>query len=154
MDSEPQGAEVYINGKLEGQTPVTLDLPMGNHKVKLVKPKYVELRSSISLTQSDPEQILMQELELVYGTLQVTGSVPEVDLYVNGEFKGKTPVSLRLPLDRYKLDFKKYGYADQSRLVILSSGRFKQKVKADMIRLPGALVIKGKPAGVEVSIKR
>ena len=152
INSNPEDAEVEINGELRGKTPLTLELPMGRHHITLTKPRYVSVRRNVVLTQAEPEQILNHNLELVYGTIQVDSPVSGVDVSVNGEPKGKTPLTLKLPLGKYKIDFKKYGYEDVSRTMMLSSGRFKQKVTADLVRLPGTLVIKTRQSGVQVLI--
>ena len=41
VDSEPSGADIYIDGKHYGQTPnIITDLPMGKHEIKLEKQEY------------------------------------------------------------------------------------------------------------------
>ena len=41
VESSPSGADVYVNDKIEGQTPLTLyNLPVGNYNIKIVKEGY------------------------------------------------------------------------------------------------------------------
>jgi formylglycine-generating enzyme required for sulfatase activity len=41
VDTEPSGADIYIDGKHYGQTPnIITDLPMGKHEIKLEKQEY------------------------------------------------------------------------------------------------------------------
>ena len=41
VDTDPSGAEIYIDGKHYGQTPnIITDLPMGKHEIKLEKQEY------------------------------------------------------------------------------------------------------------------
>jgi hypothetical protein len=35
VNSDPDGVDVYINGKKRGSTPITMELPTGNHKLEL-----------------------------------------------------------------------------------------------------------------------
>ena len=35
VNTDPDGVEVYINGKKRGSTPITMELPTGNHKLEL-----------------------------------------------------------------------------------------------------------------------
>src|SRR3989344_8848073 len=41
VESTPSGADVYVNDKIEGQTPLTLyNMPVGNYNIKIVKEGY------------------------------------------------------------------------------------------------------------------
>ena len=41
VESSPSGADVYVNDKIEGQTPLTLyNMPVGNYNIKIVKEGY------------------------------------------------------------------------------------------------------------------
>jgi len=43
IESEPAGASVYIDGRLAGETPLTVEtLPLGVHRVRLVRLGYLE----------------------------------------------------------------------------------------------------------------
>jgi len=42
VESEPAGAVVYVDGRLAGETPVTVGTTAGVHRVRLVRPGYLE----------------------------------------------------------------------------------------------------------------
>lgn len=53
--SDPVGAAVYVNGRLQGQTPLTLNgVTPGEHRVRLVKNGYVENTRVVSLKAGQP----------------------------------------------------------------------------------------------------
>ena len=48
--SEPPGVTVYVDGQVRGETPLDVDgLPAGDHRVKLVKPGYLENSRVVTL---------------------------------------------------------------------------------------------------------
>jgi hypothetical protein len=53
VQSQPNGAQVYVNGKSIGKTPLTWELPLGKHEVRLALPDYYGWESQIELTESN-----------------------------------------------------------------------------------------------------
>lgn len=53
--SDPQGATVYMNGELQGSTPLTLDgMAPGEHRIRLVKDGYLENSRVVSVKPGQP----------------------------------------------------------------------------------------------------
>ena len=50
MQSQPNGARVYVNGMLIGETPLAWELPIGKYEVRLALPDYYDWRAQIELT--------------------------------------------------------------------------------------------------------
>ncbi len=50
VQSQPNGAQVYVNGMLIGETPLAWELPLGKHEVRLALPDYYEWDAQIELT--------------------------------------------------------------------------------------------------------
>lgn len=59
VNSNPQGAQVYLDGVLTGQlTNCTLnDIEPGSHQVKVIKEGYVDQQSSVSVTNGETAQL-------------------------------------------------------------------------------------------------
>lgn len=56
--SDPAGAAVYVNGKLEGETPVTVNgVAPGEHRVRLVKDGYLENSRLVSVKRGQGEAV-------------------------------------------------------------------------------------------------
>ncbi|OFW28308.1 MAG: hypothetical protein A3G76_12155 [Acidobacteria bacterium RIFCSPLOWO2_12_FULL_65_11] len=50
VKSDPSGADVYVDGRFEGRTPINLgQLPAGDHRVRLVKDGYLENQRVVSV---------------------------------------------------------------------------------------------------------
>ena len=52
VQSQPKGAQVYVNGMLVGETPMTWELPLGKHEVRLALPDYYDWKAQIELTET------------------------------------------------------------------------------------------------------
>jgi len=49
--STPQGASVYVDGKIKGKTPLTLLLPTGKHQIRMMLSGYREMEKLITLEE-------------------------------------------------------------------------------------------------------
>ncbi|MGM9679173.1 MAG: PEGA domain-containing protein, partial [Bacteroidaceae bacterium] len=56
IDSNPTGADLYIDGEHKGTTPYTEEMPSGEYDIKLIKKKYSTFNRRVSLDSSNPEQ--------------------------------------------------------------------------------------------------
>lgn len=50
VQSQPNGAQVYVNGMLIGETPLARELPLGKHEVRLTLPDYYHWDAQVELT--------------------------------------------------------------------------------------------------------
>ena len=58
ITSEPPGAEIYLDGKYQGTTPMTLsDVISGDHKIKLKKSGYEDWSYSVSVKADETEYV-------------------------------------------------------------------------------------------------
>lgn len=64
FESDPEGAELYINDKNVGLTPYSEDMRSGEYDVRLVKPKYFDLIKKITLDAKSPLVKLKMKHEL------------------------------------------------------------------------------------------
>jgi hypothetical protein len=102
--SEPTGAMVRIDGRLQGTTPVVAtDLPLGPHTLEVARPGYGPHAQPVTLTARSPVQTLEITLEPGIGTNEPSGlGAIDVDsrprgarVVINGRFVGHAP--LRVP---------------------------------------------------------
>jgi predicted Ser/Thr protein kinase len=96
VGSEPPGAEVYIDGKLqEGATPLTFSLTRagGSAALLLVEKDCFKLEQEIRFDNGDPQDFNL-ELKRKVRTIAVTSEPEGASVSVNGERKGNTPLSL------------------------------------------------------------
>lgn len=109
--SEPIDAEIYLNGKLVGTTPHILrELVVGEYEVELRLDGYGSEKHMVVVTEGELVEVnavLDAKVSVVF-----TSEPSEVDLYVNGVYRGSTPfIVTELPRVRYIYELKKPGYA-------------------------------------------
>jgi len=51
INSQPNGAQVYVDGMLSGDTPLDMELTLGKHEVRLALPNYYDWKAQIDLTK-------------------------------------------------------------------------------------------------------
>jgi len=152
IKSDPAGATVYINDKMIRNvvTPLTIeDLPSGNYKIKAEKEKYTR-SLDVSLRTNEFRKIDLV-LEKKQGKLAVTANVPQSDVYLNGQFLGKTPLTAdALDLGAYTLRVKKAGYFEFTKQVDISDLE-ETRLEVKLIK-PGPLKVLSMPMEAEIWI--
>ena len=51
VESDPSGANVFLNGSLKGQTPLTIDLPLGKYEIRLSRQNFHEWEAQLQLDE-------------------------------------------------------------------------------------------------------
>jgi len=93
--SEPQGVQVFMDGKFVATTPATVEqVARGQHLFRFEKHGYEPLRESIAVTGRD--QTIRQTLSLIAKAgLEVTSEPPGASVLIDGQYAGRTPLSLQ-----------------------------------------------------------
>ena len=150
IKSEPAGATVYLNNKMIRNvvTPLTIeDLPGGNYSVRAEKEKFAKT-SDVPLSTNEFKKIDLV-LEKKQGKLNVSASIPQADVYLGGQFMGKTPLTINtVDVGAYSLQVKKEGYLEFVKQVEVSDIE-EARVEADLVK-PGPLKVMSTPMEAEV----
>jgi hypothetical protein len=77
LESDPSNAAVYLNGKYEGKTPITLDVFRGTYRVVVQKTGYLDWSDRISVTAGKQTDIFAELSAEVTDTPLVTTIVPK-----------------------------------------------------------------------------
>jgi hypothetical protein len=62
INSQPSGAQVFVNGESIGETPLAWELLLGKHEVRLALPDYHEWYSQIDLSERKQAQSVIIRL--------------------------------------------------------------------------------------------
>jgi hypothetical protein len=133
-------AEVFIDGASMGKAPIERnDLQPGKHYVVVRARGYADWKRELSL-EPGSSAALSAELS-ASGTLKVLSNVSGADVFIDGEMKGKTPVTLEtVPAGDHLAEVRAKGYAPARQPFHLEGGE--QKIlSADLAQLrtgPGA----------------
>ncbi len=90
VNSEPEGAEVFIDGISRGETPASLQLPSGEHDLFLYKKGYVPERRRVTWNAGDRPSI-KETLRPQRGGLVVISDPPGAKVFLNRRSLGLAP---------------------------------------------------------------
>lgn len=150
--SQPEGADVVVDGTLRGHTPLVLhDLAPGNHHVRFEMRNYdgqdlfVEVEPGYSIHSA--------ELAPVKGLLLVTSEPAGCNVSLDGLSLGETPrlITTLDVKDTYRLVLQKPGYQPRN-VEVRFSGRTPLVKHEKLILDSGILEISSEPSGASVSV--
>jgi hypothetical protein len=137
VNSNPKGAEIYLDDIFEGLTPLKLDnINSGHHGLRIVISGYQEMTSDISILPSQTTKVSADLMPLQsYGSISVNSNPQGAKIYLDNAYKGVTPLKLgNINSGHHGLKIVISGYQEwTSDISILSSQT--TKVSADLMPL-------------------
>jgi TolB-like protein len=115
IDTEPSGADIYIDGYKKGTSPLTITLNIGTHKIKAIEKNYQAYEKAVTIGYKEQKSEDFQLTEEP-GSLLVRVSPSPADVYIDEELKGEvnstTPaLSIeKFPSGEHTVVIKKDGY--------------------------------------------
>ncbi len=116
VNSKPSGAKLYIDGSYEGQTPVDLALSSGQHQIRLSKEEHQDYQSDFQVKDERRKYTFSLKPSTV-GVVQVTSDPPSARLIVNGSYKGRTPVKVKMSSGEAEFMVAKEGFNTKRRTI-------------------------------------
>lgn len=141
IDSSPAGAELLVDGRTIGNTPVKAEMLRGKRSIALQLAGYKTWTTELQVEAGKDQQLNDVVLEKADAVLQVRTAPAKAGVVVDGVFRGQSPLELYLnPGKRYRIELFKTGYEKTSRQISLRSGEQQ------------ALAIKFKPLIGEIKV--
>ncbi len=108
VDTDPEGTLIYMDGVYIGKTPLTYPTaPLGSHRILFLQDGYSREEVYIDV-QPNQTNSLFYELQVLNntGTIRVTSTMPDAEVYLNSLYQGKTPLIIsNMVLDtRYRVE--------------------------------------------------
>jgi len=154
--SNPAGADVRMNGRTVGVTPMNIDgLEFGEYEFEIAKEPYLSESITVTLDSEDVVELPAIDLELPAGSVVVT-SWPEgvafdlipVDALDDQAYSGFTPASFAdVMKGEYKVVFHRDNWEDVTQTCEVL---FKDTAKVDYSYPQGSLEITSTPSGATV----
>jgi hypothetical protein len=96
VNSNPKGAEIYLDDVFEGLTPLKLDnIDLGQRGIKIVMSGYQEWTSYISILPSQTTKVSADLMpQQSYGSISVNSNPKGAKVYLDNAYKGLTPLKL------------------------------------------------------------
>lgn len=103
ISSVPSDASVYVDGVYRGQTPLFLsDVLVGDRKVSVKKDGYNQEDKVLNLKEMSEEKLTLQlEKKPTQAMVNVASSPSKADVHIDGDYVGKTPLTLPLTLGEH-----------------------------------------------------
>jgi len=60
LESDPEGARVFLNGDLKGMTPLELKIPLGKYELRLNKQNFYEWQAQIQIEEKGPTPVFIK----------------------------------------------------------------------------------------------
>ncbi len=110
-------AEVYVDGVYRGDTPMTLKLTAGQHKIECRSPRHQSYSESLRIIAGE-QSMRTVTLQKLSGRIVITTN-PGAQIFVDGKLKGVTPMSTPLIVDAgtHTVTLRKTGFHDWSSTV-------------------------------------
>lgn len=124
VTTNPEGADVYVDGKKVGVTPYVFEkIKRGNHKVEVKKERYATHVQMVTIQvgeqNDDLENLTLEVEDVAYGKLSLYATPDGADITIDGVFKGKTPQTLELPAGKHEVELSITGYNPAVRTVFI-----------------------------------
>ena len=144
ISSTPKDADVYIGGKYQGSTPLTLELlPNTGYMIVIKKDGYEQWAKSINPGDGSHATTVYASLTPIstytptytqkyQKSVSISSNPNGADVYIGGKYQGKTPLTLELmPNTDYTIVTKKDGYQQRTDTINTGDG-----VKAISVSIP------------------
>ncbi len=119
--SIPDGADVTINGRFVGRTPLTVrDLAPGTHRIRIEKTGYVPVDRWVRLQENSLLEMDVV-LEQRVGILSLDIQPDDASVYIDGLLRSGD--TFRLPVGTYTLHLTRFGYRDHSERIPIKENR-------------------------------
>ena len=128
----PSGANVTVNGRYRGQSPVRVDLsPDVDYQIELSKAGYGKTARRVRLQAAASEEITV-DLTARVGVVTVNAVPGDATVYIDGRARGTGSVELNLPSAPHRLEVKRNGYQAFSRTVTPRPG-YPQEIEVRLL---------------------
>ncbi|ACM23910.1 PEGA domain-containing protein [Thermotoga neapolitana] len=145
VDSDPPGMTVYVDGSYRGKTPITMTVDEGTHYVTVYFENYTFYKE-VYVGENQTVRVIAR---LPFAKLSLSSSPSGADVYINGDYRGKTPLTLNLSPGNYSVTFRKEGYREETRYITLGEGE-SRSIHIDLKPLRATLRLRTDPVGVDV----
>ena len=124
INSNPASATVYINNSLQGKTPLTIgSVPNGNYQILIQYTGYSDWSQNITVNNNvQTVNATLTTISTTNGSIALESDPSSAAVFLNTEYKGKTPLTLNISHGIYRVVIQKTGYLDWSNRISVTAG--------------------------------
>jgi hypothetical protein len=148
--SVPIGAEVRIDGKSFGNTPLQIQLPAGTHQLELSAQRFKGYRTQLVVEPDQPRILDAIRLQPADGTLVVLTHPAGANVMVDKTYVGQTPLKIEVASGTpHVIHLDKPGYEKVSRQIQIAVAGSKE-LQLNLIPQKGVIKLQVDPADAEL----
>ena len=148
----PAGAELYIDERLIGQTPVTAEVLETGSQLKVTLAGYKTYTQQVSVKAGTSAQQPPIELIVADGTLQIDSSPSSASVTINNKFLGTTPVEVALaPFTQHRVELFLEGYLKASQLTQVQPEKTSE-IAINLVPNIGSIAFTVSPADAQILV--
>jgi len=123
VTSNPKNAEVLVDGKIKGRTPLKDSVEEGKHTVEIRRNGYISVQRTISVKSQETFYVRDVTLEIKPGSISIVSKPSGAKITINGKHYGDTPLKMsNLKPGSFAIQLEKTGYDPVTRNVELPPG--------------------------------
>lgn len=151
VDSDPADAEVYIDGKLYGRTPISVkDLSPGTYNVQIKKESFNTFTQKVECPVLGYKEVF-SVLSGKYALLNLESSVTGAEVFMGDSLLGTAPlINVRIPLGKHTIQAKTKDYMDWT--LELNAAPTRYDFKAVLKYMYGYMSLANSPEGSQIFI--
>ncbi len=156
ITSSPSGATVRVDGHYVGSTPVTTQVTAGTtHRVQVEYPGYDAFSAVYTAYsgQTTSIPVSLTQTPQTTGYLTVTSSPSGADVYVDGSYRGYTPMTVgNLVVGAHTLELRLAGYQKSTQTFQIYSGQTTTKnvILSPSTPTTGSVAVQSYPSGASI----
>jgi formylglycine-generating enzyme required for sulfatase activity len=152
ISSVPDDADVFVDGKPAGITPLTAEVLETGTLLSIAKKGYKTWKRQVTVKAGSMETYPTIELVVADGTVDVSTSPAGAHVSVDGEFRGTTPVSIEIsPLAEHRLELFLEGYRKAVR-AIQTEPEGHSSLALELVPIIGRIQLSVTPPDAEVLV--
>lgn len=152
INSNPSGAEIFLNEQKVGVTPLQYNLQPGFYGLKVKKDLYHLVLTDFTVREGETYEIPLFNLKPRFGTLTVNTTPERSKIYINGVFEGYTPLRKEMFLSgNHTIKAESELYHEEIQDFYLADGETKN-ISLKLKQAFGELTVNSKPEGAKVFI--
>lgn len=122
VESEPAGAQVWLDGEVVGQTPWSGQRAVGRYAYRLALEGYERVDGEVEVGSGEAVR-LSESLEELPGRLRVLGAPDNAEIWIQDAPMGRAAELLELPAGRYAVEVRAEGYEPLTQVVDVAPAR-------------------------------
>ena len=156
IDSDPKGAEVKINNRIIGTTPITVpSLEYGEIELEIIKDTYTPHKNSFVYTGTNTQGIGNNRYFIKlnrWGLLPLNSRPQNAQVFLDDKYVGRTPLNLSASQGSHNIVIKQDDHNNDSFTVSFSDERTYQQMTRSLTKMTKDITINTTPDNARISI--